>query len=57
MEDKLKVLKVEYISNQRSDHTHVLNSTSRWPSQMKITSNEDNLKISKVEYLLPKFET
>ena len=57
MEDDLKILKVEYISNRLLDHTQILNlsfddqnmfskSSKWWRPQM-----EDNLKILKVEYL------
>ena len=57
MEDDLKILKVEYLSNHLLDHTQILNFRfddqiifykslkGRWPSM------EDDLKILKVEYL------
>ena len=57
MEDDLKTIKVEYLSNHLLDHTQILNLSLddqtrfdkflkwRWPSM------EDNLKIFKVEYL------
>ena len=54
IEDDLKILKVEYLSNHLLDHTQILNLSLydqtlsfqwRWPPM------EDNLKISKVEYL------
>ena len=57
MEDDLKILKVEYLSNHLLDHTQILNLSWddqtifyksfkwRWPPM------EDDLKILKVEYL------
>ena len=61
MEDDLKILKVEYLSNGLLDHTQILNLSSdnqailsksskwRWPPM------EDNLNILKVEYLSNRF--
>ena len=57
MEDDLKILKVEYLSNQLLDHTQILNLRLddqtifyksfkwRWPPM------EDDLKILEAEYL------
>ena len=57
MEEDLKLLKVEYLSNCLLDHAQILNLSlhdqtilynsfqSRWPPM------EDDLKISKVQYL------
>ena len=57
MEDDLKILKVEYLSNHSLDPPQILNLSSgdqkinkkilRW----RLPPMEDNLKILKVEYL------
>ena len=57
MEDDLKILKLEYLSNRVLDHTHILNlrlydqtifcQSFKWGRPPM----EDNLKILKVEYL------
>ena len=57
MEDNLKILKVEYLSNHSLDHTQVLNlslddQTIFYKSQKwRRPRMEDNLKLLKVEYL------
>ena len=58
MENNLKILKVEYLSNLLLDHTQILNlslddqtillKSSKW----RRTQMEDDLKILKVEYLI-----
>ena len=45
MEDDLKILKVEYLTNHWLDFPQILNLSLWWPPI------EDDLKISKVEYL------
>ena len=57
MEDDLKILNVEYLSNHWSDLIQVLN-ISKWDQtkvyrsfRLKTTPMEDDLKILKVEYL------
>ena len=57
MEDDLKTLKVEYLSNHWSDHAQILKL--RWDDQTIFYKSlkwrrppmEDDLKIPKVEYL------
>ena len=57
MEDDLKILKVEYLSNQLLDHTQILNL--EFGDQSKVfrffkwrqPPMEDDLKILKAEYL------
>ena len=57
MEDYLKILKVEYLSNHLSDHAQILNIN--WDDQTIFYKSlkwrrppmEDDLKILKVEYL------
>ena len=51
MEDDLKILKVEYLSNHLSDLPQILNLS--WGNQTKldIVWNEDKLTIIKVEYI------
>ena len=57
MEDNLKILKVEYLSNHLLDPTQILNlslydQTLLYKSfKWRRPPMEDNLKISKVEYL------
>ena len=57
MEDNLKMLKVEYISNHLLDHTQILNlilddQTIFYKClTLRQSPMEDNLKIFKVEYL------
>jgi hypothetical protein len=57
MEDNLKNLKVEYLSNHLLDHTQILNlslndQTIFWKSvKLRWPQMEDNIKILKVEYL------
>jgi hypothetical protein len=57
MEDNLKILNVEYLSNHWSDFIQIVNLS--WGDQTKVyrslklktTSTEDNLKNLNVEYL------
>ena len=60
MEDDLKILKVEYISNHLLDHAQILNSSSdhilkiikvKMTSKGRRPTMEDNHKILKVKYL------
>ena len=54
MEDDLKILKVEYLSNHSSDPPQILNLSSVDQTkilEMKTISNGVDLKILKVEYL------
>ena len=56
MEDNLKILKVEYLSNRLLDHTQILNLSlydqpKFWNSKWRRPPMEDNLKLLKVEYL------
>ena len=56
MEDDLKILKVEYLSNQWSDFHQILNLSLCDQTKIKSfkwrrTPMEDDLKILKVEYL------
>ena len=57
MEDNLKILKVEYLSNHSSDPPQILNFSSgeqtknKKSSKWRQPSMEDDLKILKVEYL------
>ena len=57
MEDDLKILKVEYLSNPLLDHTQILNLDVGDQSKVfkyfkwRRPPMEDNLKILKVEYL------
>ena len=62
MEDDLKILKVEYLSNHWSDFPQILNLSSGDQTKIKNTQNEDdlngrrppmenNLRILKLEYL------
>ena len=57
MEDDLKILKVEYLSNRLLDHTQVLNlslidqATFLESLKRRGPPMEDDLKLSKVEYL------
>ena len=57
MEDDLKVLKVEYLSNQLLYHPPILNLSSDDQTifynalQIRCPQMEDDLKILKVEYL------
>ena len=57
MEDELKILKVEYLSNHFLDHTQIFNSSQDAQTIFYKSFNgkgppmEDNLKILKVEYL------
>ena len=50
MEDNLKILKVEYLSNRLLDVTQIFNFSYMTKPCFVNPSNEDNLKISKVEY-------
>ena len=55
MEDELKILKVEYLSDHLLDHTHILNLSLDDPTIFSKSSKwrrppmEDNIKILKVE--------
>ena len=61
MDDDLKILKVEYLSNHLLDHTNILNwrlydqsiflGSFKWRQPLI----EDDLKILKVEYLNNRF--
>ena len=54
MEDNLKILKVEYLSNHLLDHTQILNFSLYDQTLLckgKPPPMEDNLKILKVEHL------
>ena len=62
MEEDLKILKVEYLSNHwldfsqisnlsLGDQTKIKNAWNKDDLQWKMTSKEDDLKILKVEYL------
>ena len=44
MEDDLKILKVEYLSNPRSDLTQILNLGSEEQTKIQNDFNEDNLQ-------------
>jgi hypothetical protein len=44
MEDDLKILKVEYLSNHLSDPTQILNSSSGDQKKVKNAWNEDDLE-------------
>jgi hypothetical protein len=44
MEDDLKILKVEYLSNHSSDPTQILNLSSRDQTKVKNAWNEDDLE-------------
>ena len=51
MEDDLKILKLEYLSNNLIDHTQILNLSLDDQTIFTNPLNEDDLKILKVEYL------
>ena len=44
MEEDLKILKVEYLSNNWSDFTQISNLNSGDQAKFKNTQNEDNLQ-------------
>ena len=44
MEDDLKILKVEYLSNHWSDFTQISNLSSGDQAKFKNTQNEDDLQ-------------
>ena len=52
IEDDLRIVKVEYLSNHLMDHTQILNlSFMTKPYFVNPLNEEDDLKISKVKYL------
>jgi hypothetical protein len=51
MEDELKILNVEYLSNHWLDLPYILKLCSGDQTKLKNAWNEDDLKILKVEYL------
>ena len=55
MENNLKVIKAEYLSNHWSELPQILNLSLRGPNkkmiEMKMTPMEDDLKILNLDYL------